>query len=200
MKLRDLSNTKVGRLTVVKRAENDKTGRARWLCRCDCGTERVIASNRLVSSQTKSCGCYHRERAVEANTKHGKSRTKEFNTWAHIKQRCSNPKNKSFGDYGERGIKICQRWEDSFDLFFEDMGIAPMNTTIERINNFGDYEPKNCRWATRLDQGNNKRNNIIVYVSGIKTTLSKYCREHRMSYMKIYKRLKRGLKFEEAIS
>lgn len=158
----NLIGRRFGRLIVVKRAESTAEGRTLWLCRCDCGKEKVIRGKHLVNGAIRSCGCLHIEVLREQSLKHGATRgygkTPEYESWTCMKNRCFNPKRKSFKDYGGRGIRVCARWLNSFENFLADMGRRPgPGYSIDRKNNDGDYEPGNCRWATSEEQNNNRR-------------------------------------------
>jgi hypothetical protein len=157
---------KFNRLTVIayvgKRGHNQQ-----WLCLCDCGNERMVLRSNLQSSQVKSCGCLNKEINDTLHITHGKTKSPEWNSWTNMKTRCLNPSRHNFDRYGGRGIKVCERWLNSFENFYEDMGERPEGYSIERINNNGDYDPSNCRWATNTEQCNNKRTSVLLEYAGI---------------------------------
>jgi hypothetical protein len=157
----DLTGKIFGRLTCIrfiKKRDNQNTSRRFWICKCICGKEVEILISSLKSKNSQSCGCLK----VDKATTHGLSKSSEFRIWSGMFQRCFNPKNDRFKDWGGRGIKVCDRWM-KFENFLEDMGKRPSKKySIDRINNDGDYEPSNCRWATRYEQQNNRRNRCVL--------------------------------------
>jgi hypothetical protein len=156
-KLIDLTKRRFGRFIVFRRVENDKNGNLYWLCKCDCGQEKVVGGNDLKSGGTKSCGCLRRQ-TMHGHKKRGKI-TGTYISWRRMIQRCTNPNDKDYHYYGGRGITVYKRWL-RFENFLKDMGERPEGYTIDRINNNKGYYKLNCRWATRSEQQKNKRKGI----------------------------------------
>jgi hypothetical protein len=158
-KPRDITGEKFNRLLVLKFSHRVKTRRF-FLCKCDCGSETIGRVDQIISGHKRSCGCVLQEREP-GNLKHGMNksgnRAPEYGVWCKMLQRCNNPNDPKYPDYGGRGIKICKRWRN-FIHFFKDMGFRPSkNYSLGRINNDGNYQPKNCRWETAKQQANNRR-------------------------------------------
>lgn len=164
----DLTGQTFGRLTVLRRATNKGLrGATLWVCVCECWREREVEGTSLKRGTVKSCGCLKAEarpEAVAGSTTHGHrlggKRTREYNSWDSMIQRCTNPTRGNYPRYGGRGVKVAKRWW-KFSKFLEDMGPRPAGTTLERKNNAGNYTPGNCKWATPKEQANNRRNNVV---------------------------------------
>jgi len=172
-KMPDLTGHKFGRwlvlgMTSSKRKCGDKmTNRQLCMCVCECGTKKDITPAELNRGTTLSCGCARSELKRAMSKYGGKSvtYTAEYTSWRHMMDRCYNVNNSRYKDYGNRGITVCERWHD-FENFFADMGERPQDFTLERINNDGEYCPENCKWASKVDQARNKRNNHNIAYEG----------------------------------
>lgn len=166
---------------------------------CSCGTRKVQIRCKVRQGKIVSCGCIVGEKTGKRNTTHGGRKSKEYDAWASMRKRCSNKNNKRFGDYGGRGITICDRWS-KFENFRDDMGCRPDNTSIDRIDVNGNYCPENCRWATMKEQMRNTRRSIVVEIDGVSKTVSEWC-EHPDSQAPrtIYNRVRAGVAGREAV-
>lgn len=171
----DLSGQVFGRLTAVRYVGNRK-----WECVCSCGVIKSVSSDNLKSGQIKSCGCLFRELLVSNNTTHGQSKSPTYKSWAGAKDRCTNLNTPCYPSYGGRGIKMCERWANSFEAFLKDMGPRPSpKHSLDRVDNDGDYEPGNCRWATQDEQSNNRRTNRMFSAFGESKTVADWLRDPR---------------------
>lgn len=204
-KVNDITGSKYGRLTVLSRAENNKRGQAMWLCRCDCGNEVKVYGYSLVSGNTMSCGCIHKEQLATRNRENAKHRmrgTRLYHTWHNMKDRCLRENHKQYADYGGRGITVCPEWSDSFEAF-RDWALANGyrdDLTIDRIDNDGPYSPDNCRWATNREQSNNRRTNHTITHNGETHTLKEWSELYDIPYGLLKNRiLKAGMPMEKAL-
>lgn len=192
---------KYGRLTVIRRVGRNKHGHPLIECRCDCGNLVQVELGSLRSGNTKSCGCYWREVVTRVNSTHGMTNTSLYNTWRGMKERCLNQNSSNYKNYGGRGIKICPEWLD-----FENFKKWALKNryrnglTIERIDNDGDYCPENCRWASRLEQGNNKRNNHMITYRGETKSVASWARKYGINYTTLQSRLQSGWPIEKALT
>ena len=204
----DITGMKSGRLTVIKRTADHVSPcshkETRWDCICECGATTNIVSSRIITGRTKSCGCFQIDRVRESNTKHGHKsggvETSEYRAWVSMKDRCSNPNNPAFKNYGERGIVVCESWVNSFNNFISDMGHKPYGMTLERINNNDGYSHGNCKWATYYEQGKNKRNNVFITFDGVTLTISEWARKTGISKSAIRHRINRGWSKNRALT
>jgi hypothetical protein len=163
-KVLELTGQRFGKLTVVGRNTiKSLSGNTRWDCICDCSKQVTVIGSSLVSGNTSSCGCLQKERA----TTHGMSNSPEYQSWSTMIRRCTNPDDQAYSDYGRRGITICERWRNSFEAFYQDMGSRPnLYYTLDRRENDKGYYKDNCRWATKQEQANNTRNNVFYEYKG----------------------------------
>lgn len=186
----NLTGQRFGRLTVESFSHKDRHGQFVWNVLCDCGTRKQVARSNLMGN-TKSCGCMKRERDATRLRTHGLSGTKTHRVWKSMVARCHIPSATGFNNYGARGIFVCEQWRNSFLSFLADMGDCPDDMSIERIDVNGHYERGNCRWATKTEQGANKRNNV-TFVVDTALTLSQAAEKAGVSYNAMRARRKRG--------
>lgn len=193
MKAIDHSGERFGRLTVLKRVYVEQKGHrshAYWLCKCDCGNETVVDGSNLRRGTTKSCGCYQKE-SMDRFCTHRKSNTRLYGIWRTMKTRCYNQSYDSFHRYGGRGITICDEWLNDFQSFYDwamENGYSD-DLTIDRIDNNGNYEPSNCRWATAKEQSNNTRRNVRIEFNGESHTMAEWSKILGIKYITLYKRI-----------
>jgi hypothetical protein len=186
----NLAGQRFGRLVAVSLAPNRGRDRT-WVCVCDCGNQVEVRRGHLRSGHTTSCGCLHQEtlKAGAAAT-HRATKTRLYRIWAAMKRRCYNPNCQAFKYYGASGVTVCERWRGSFANFAADMGEVPEGTQIDRFpNQAGNYEPGNCRWATRKEQMNNQSGNRLVTHEGETLTVQQWSDRTGIPAQRIYKRL-----------
>ena len=201
MRAVDLTNKEFGRLTVIKETESSNKNR-KWLCKCKCGSITSVYGNDLKSGKTQSCGCIHSEQLAKRNYKHGLSDNRLIGIWRAMKQRCYNQNSQYYYNYGGRGIVVCNEWLHDFQAFY-DWAMAngyTDNLTIDRIDVNGNYEPSNCRWATRKEQSNNTRANRLITYNGETKTVAQWAKEKHIKYATLEMRLWRGWATERALS
>lgn len=182
-----------GKLTVLSFHGKGKYGQRLWWCRCDCGGDKIASSHQLTSGHTKSCGCLF--------ATHRMTKSPEYSTWVGIRDRCYNQNAPSFVRYGGRGIAVCDRWLESFENFYEDMGArSSKDHSIDRIDNNGPYSPENCRWATRSQQQRNARRTVIVQLNGVKMSMTSAAEIIGMKPNTLNERIRRGWKLPQGIT
>jgi hypothetical protein len=175
--------------------------RTAYPCRCACGTERVVGARHLLDGRSHSCGCYRLERSIAVARTHGATHTSEYTIWLGIIARCKNAKEKAYKNYGARGIRVCPEWRESFEQFIADVGQRPSpNHSLDRIDNNGDYEPGNCRWATDTEQQRNRRGNVRITAFGETVTLAEWSERTGIGGGTIRNRLRSGWDVEVALT
>ena len=198
-KLIDITGKKYNMLTVISFYDiQDK--KSRWLCECDCGNKKVLFAKDIKNGNTKSCGCLLHQKKYDDKTEMKIKRLQRI--YYNMKQRCYDKNNPLFKYYGKRNIKIYNEWIKDINKFFEwalNNGYND-NLTIERIDVNRNYEPNNCKWITKTQQGYNKTNTVLYTIEGQTKCLSEWCKLHKINYHIVYKRLKRGKTIVEALT
>lgn len=197
----------VEHFTVLSEASAGPRGRRRWLCRCSCGTERIVEDKNLKNRNTVSCGCAKQAGAQAlglSSRRHGESwatgRSAEYKTWQSLLGRCKNPTNPKYPRYGGRGITVCDRWL-TYENFLIDMGRKPSpKHTIERKDNNGNYSPENCVWATAVVQARNKSNNRLITYQGVTRCLAEWAELLGIRYATLWARLNYGWPIDKAFA
>lgn len=197
----DLTGRKFAYLTVLERDLSKKNG-TYWICMCDCGNIKSVRSDHLRKNLVKSCGCHNSKISSKNNSTHHDSKTRLYNIWCSMKGRCNNSNNDAYSNYGGRGIKVCDEWNDSFESFKEWANSSGYTDklTIDRIDNDGNYCPENCKWSTYSEQANNRRSSNIIYIGLSKGTLSQWLKIYSMSHGVFYSRINAGWTVESAIT
>ena len=194
-----------GRLTVEAELPSRRRpsgGTRRYFeCRCECGTLVEVSLHHLRSGHTISCGCLLRDKQRERSDYHGMEGSLAWQTWESMKHRCYKKSSRGYSNYGGRGIRVCERWRHSFKAFLEDMGPRPSaDHSIDRIDNDGDYEPGNCRWALRSEQSRNRSDNRILEYRGERMCMTDWARRFGIRKSTLHSRLERGMSVEEALT
>jgi hypothetical protein len=194
---KDLTGKIINAFVILMRVENNHK-KARWLCRCKCGEEVIMYSSDFSESRNVKCckKCF-----MKTFITHGKTKQRIYHIWQDMKERCGNPNNAGYHNYGGRGIVVCKRWADSFENFYADMGEPPTSKhTLERKNVNKGYGPVNCTWATKKEQGRNKRTNILFEINGVKKCLAEWCEIYNTKYPLVFKRVQAGVDIVEALT
>jgi hypothetical protein len=196
-----LPEKRYGSWTVI--GKGDARGKKRLIqVICDCGIEKQVQRTSLLNGNSQSCGCLFAKKIAKANTRHGHTNTRVYESWRSMRNRCRNPKNPMYYLYGAKGIQICERWE-KFENFLADMGDRPKNTSLDRIDNSEGYLPENCRWASPREQAINRcttRHSKITY-NGVVKSLSEWADDFNIPESVLYARLIRmGWDIDRALS
>ncbi len=187
-----------GKLIVIFFSKKDRS-HSYWKCLCDCGATKIVTSNNLKRGRSTSCGCKRKETLSRISLTHGKSKSKIYLVWHAMHNRCYLKNHLHYHNYGNRGIKVHERWH-IFENFYTDMGDCPQGLTLERIDNNGPYSKDNCRWATRKDQARNKRNNRLLLFKDTTRTLAEWSELSGVEYNCLTKRLNLGWSNEKALT
>ena len=194
--MKDIAGVKFHRLTAQNVVGKNKCGQYLWECICECGNRTVVSASDLIRGHIKSCGCMR----IDAITKHGSYKTRLYKIWQSMIERCEKTTAKSYKWYGANGIRVCETWHDFavFKQWAETNGYSD-ELTLDRIDGTKGYEPSNCRWATTVEQANNKTNNVFIEFEGRRLTISQWAKERGIKVSTLRERLKRGWSIEKAL-
>lgn len=197
----DMAGKKYGRLLAISPTGILSPARNMiWNFICDCGNDRVVDGYIARSGKTKECLSCSKHNQIEGLKTHGKSYTTEFSIWTGMLTRCFNKNCKAYINYGGRGITVCDSWKNSFEEFNADMGDRPSKgSSIERIDTNGNYEPSNCKWATKLEQIRNRRTTVSADINGKTRSIAEWCELTNLPYTMVYSRYKNGIHGEELL-
>lgn len=197
----DLTGEKFGRLKVIEYAGNNKAGKAKWKCQCNCKKIIITLGTDLISGHTTSCGCKRHEEHNKKARKHGGKHTRLYRIWHGMKNRTCNKNAEEYKDYGGRGIGICTEWKSDFENFrnWAEKNGYKDNLTIDRIDNNKGYAPENCRWVTQKENDRNKRNNKKMEFKGEEKTLAEWAEIYNVNYSTLKTRIRNGMTIEKAL-
>lgn len=193
----DLTGKRFGRWLVLEETSERRKGNVMWLCKCDCGTVRTVSASTLKTGKSVSCGCYNKE----VITTHGKTHSRLYHTWTSMVRRCTDPNSPEADGYINRGIKVCDEWLNSFEAFRDwatENGYQD-GLSIDRINNNGNYEPSNCRWATAKEQSRNRRSNVILTYNGESHCMVEWAEILKVPRDRLANRYRRGWPTKEIL-
>lgn len=193
----DLTNKRFGKLIAVEKVGKDKARNILWRCKCDCGNEVIVTACELNRGHCRSCGCYQKERASEANKIHGKSHTKLHYVWTDMLKRCENPSHHAYKWYGGKGVNVCDEWKEfiAFEKWALENGYKE-GLTIDRIDVNGNYCPENCRWATRKQQSNNLSTCVFFEFMDERLNITQFCEKYKVSPSNFYKKARNNICIE----
>lgn len=201
-KISDIAGRRFGRLLVLSRHGTSPDRHITWLCRCDCGSQKVISGNSIRSGLTTSCGCYLNEvikRGDNKSSTHGMTSTGTYRSWNSMLNRCLNTQAPDYERYGGRGISVCQEWL-VFEKFHADMGDRPIGMTIDRKDVNGNYTAKNCKWSDRKDQQRNRRSNVLLSFQGQVKCAAEWAEITGLTVKVIYDRTRAGWSAEKTLT
>lgn len=195
------SGDRYGQLLILREGPRDLSRKRQFYCRCVCEGEVLVRLCNLRSGNSTNCGCVRRSILVTRNWKHGGRGSGEYRSWANMIQRCHNPKHPKFQLYGGRGVRVDQRWRDSFQVFLDHIGPRPgAGYSVDRKDNEGHYRPGNVRWATQREQMRNTRINVIITAQGETATVAEWAERTGINPTTLYARIRRGWDDEDVVS